>query len=134
MKELHVGVYDLGAESVEVQLRSGLGGDWTTRSDVGKMALIQVGADHEEWYGLVVAILHELMDLTGFRMGCIFRYSPNYSRDNGAQLFVYDHTGHSEMCARVGWFLADCLPDLARAWDKWKKEKKRRYKKAKRKK
>ena len=124
MKQVIVGTYDLGAESVVLILRPGMGGDFHTRSDPPrKMPCISVGADSGSWQKLVAWLVHEVVEVVMMRMG--LRYVPDvdYARDAAGYLFVETHAQHSEVCARVGWFLADCLPDLNKAWKKWKKAK-----------
>lgn len=120
-KPVKVGVYDLGSESVEIMARSGIGAEFTTRSDEQMMPLVTLGFDNT-WEGIVANITHELAELTAVRMNCRYHDSVDYARDNGARLFVYTHTQHSEVCARVGYFLAACYDDLSKAWKKWKKE------------
>lgn len=119
-----VGVYDLGAESVEIALRAGTGADFTTRSgSIGprQMPLIALGADQDDWSRLVAALVHEVYEVSAMRMGCRFVPDLDYARDAGGYVFVATHAQHSEICARVGYLLVECLPDLATAWKKWQK-------------
>jgi len=122
MKLATVGVYDLGSESVVLMLRSGTGADFSTRSGTPKdKACIWVGADQEQWGAVVSSLLHEAKEFTEMRMGCRWTPDIDYARDAAGYMFLETHAQHSEVCARVGYFLSNCLPSLASVWNKWKK-------------
>ena len=128
MREVKVGVYDLGGESVTVALREGFGGDFSTRTPEREMTLIRIGAGTKdaEWAGAVGILLHEATEFVYMRMGLRYRPDPDYAFDNGAYLFIANHTQYAEICARVGLFLSHCLPDLSGAWKKWQKKERKR--------
>lgn len=124
MRQKVIGIYCLGAEQVELVLREGDGGEFYSKPEKGKVARIKIGAgDGDNWHRLAAVLNHEAMELVMFHMG--FRYSatPDYANDNGAYLFVMTHTQFSEAVARSAMFMADALPDLATAWNKWRKRK-----------
>lgn len=125
MRQKIVGTYDLGGESVQLALREGDGGDWDSRTPEGRMPLLRVGDDgSDSWPGVVGVLLHEAEELVSARMGLRFRPNPDFAGDNGSYVFLMTHTQYSELTARVGLFMAVCLPDLARAWGQWRKVKK----------
>lgn len=121
-----VGTYDLGAEAVELALVPGVSGGFSTRSgpkrDKRRMARIEVGADYLYWWEVVTCLQHEAKEFCDMRMGCRWEPDIDYSNNAAGYLFVETHAQHGEICARVGYLFADCLPDLAKAWKQWKKE------------
>jgi hypothetical protein len=122
-REVKVGVYDLGAESVELWLRPGGGAGFSTRSgsqEARGMAVIRCGSD-TTWGEMVGNLLHEAKEFIQMRMGTRMVPDVDYARDQAGYAFFETHTQHSEACARVGHFLSECLPDLGRAWKQWKK-------------
>lgn len=125
VKQKIFGTYNLGGEPVQVALREGTGGDWETRTQENRMAILRVsGDDPDNWPGMVGVLLHEAEEFVASRMGLRFRPSPDFSGDNGSYTFLMTHTEYSELTARVGLFMAVCLPDLARAWGQWGRAKK----------
>ncbi len=123
MKQKIIGHYDLGGAECQLVLREGEGAEFYGRPEVGKCQRIKVGfGDGKDWSRVCAILTHETMELAMFRMGLRYGHTPDYSNDNGAYLFVMDHTQFSEVAARTGMFLAACLPDLSREWVKWKKK------------
>lgn len=123
MKQKIVGTYMLNDEPIVLALREGTGGDFTTRPETKQPAIISVGAGgpNAEWRFAVGILLHEAGEFVAVRMGLRYRPSGEFAMDNGSHVFLMTHTQYSELTARVGEFLAECLPDLCDAWRKWKK-------------
>ncbi len=124
-KTIFIGTYDLGAESVDLYARAGTGAEFSTRSgtkDQRQRAGIWVGMDYPEWHQVVGSVLHEAKEACHMRMGTRLLPDIDYSRDSGGYYFFETHAQHSELCGRVGYFLAQCLPALGRAWKRWQKE------------
>jgi hypothetical protein len=124
MRQSIVGTYDLGAESVELYVRPGTGADFSTHSGTVRkrqIAAIYVGMDYATWDGVVTCLLHEAKEAVEMRMGVRLRPDIDFSRDAAGWYFFSTHAQHSEMCARVGYFLAQCLPDVERIWKQWRK-------------
>lgn len=125
-RPIKVGVYNLGSESVELVLREGNGANFDTRSSrdgQADMTVIEIGGDGStDWGEILSRLTYEAMELMAMRMGCRFVSDPDYARDLCGYAFMMTHAQHSQLCGRVGYFLADCLPDLARAWKQWRKK------------
>lgn len=117
-------VYDLGGDSVIVKLRKGVGGNFAKNYD-GTPAIFEIGADCGEWPEFVGALVHEAKEFADMRTGCRFVITGDTAKDNGSYVFVETHLQHAEVSARVGWFLADCLPHMQKAWRKWQNEEKK---------
>lgn len=132
MKHKIVGTYDLWGETVLLKLREGIDGGFLKNYDC-KPTEMFLGADVGKWQSLVGILAHEAKEFLDTEMGCRYAVTGDAAKDNGSYLFVATHTQHSEMCARLGWFLADCLPDLSAAWKQWQKEKNNNARKSRKK-
>ncbi len=124
MKSLAVGTFDLWGVTIHLKLREGQNADFLQTFD-GKPMVMRIGADVECWQNVVGLLLHEVKEFTDMQIGCRYVVTADAAKDNSSYLFVETHTQHSEVCARIGWFLADCLPALETAWKKWKKQQKK---------
>ena len=122
MKRIHIGHYPLGPEAVLVILRNDLGGEIYFNSEQGLPPTIVVGGGYDKWNRVAECLHHEAMELAMARIGCRFEPAPDYSQDHGSYLFCMTHAQFSEVSARVGSFIAMCLPDLAKQWDKHRKK------------
>lgn len=124
-KPRKIGIYDLGAEAVELWIRPGTGAGFSTQSGSKQQrrpARITCGMDIEP-DEVVGNLIHEAKEFCDMRMGCRHVPDLDYARDAAAYTFIETHTQHSELCARVGFFLAECLPDLQKAHRQWRKNK-----------
>ena len=103
-------------------MREEIGGEFIFIPEKGHIARIKIGADQEKWHQIVNVLLHEAQELAYQRIGG--RWTPAYdmANDHAAYLFSLSHTQFTEATARVAEFVAGCLPDLEKAWKKWKKE------------
>lgn len=122
MRQKIVGNYPLGPLNVQLVLREGTGGEFWTNPDEAGVPLIKVGADHEGgWTRVVEITLHEALELVMTLRGHRLIREPDYAHDSAGFLFVMDHSQFSEVTAQTGMFLGAALPDLNRAYKKWRK-------------
>jgi hypothetical protein len=122
MRQKIVGTYRLGHEMVQVILREGTGGDcYPLPGDINH-ARIKVGADYEMWQEIVGVFLHEAEELVASTLLYRWEQTNTDAGDHESLLFVMTHPQFSEVCARCGMLLADCLPDLGTAWKQWRKD------------
>jgi len=121
LRQQVVGAYQLGSHMVQVVLREGDGGEYYVLPGDIPHPRIKVGADQGEWSDVVEVLLHEAMEQVMADLG--YRWEPTnaVSRDRLGMMFMMAHPEFSEVCARVGLFLALCLPDVGVAWREWKK-------------
>lgn len=124
MKQVIVGTYYIGRDQVELVLREDTGGEFYVLPEKGVIPRIKVGADYTEWKEVVSVLLHEAQELLLERLRCRYELSDSMSNDHSQYTFVLPHLTFSELNVRLADFLVDALPDLAKAWEKWKKEKK----------
>lgn len=124
MKQKIVGVYDMGWESVEIVLCEGQGGEVFLRPEKGvnRVGRIKVGADNTQWWSVVSTLLHETMEYSLCRMRCRYYCIEDLKIDQNAVVFSFDHQQFTEVCARAGEFIAAALPDMEKAWKKWRKK------------
>lgn len=123
MKASRVGSYGLGPQSVDLYLREDDGGEFYVIPEAGKTPRIVVGADYDSWYRVVEVAHHEAMELAMTMIGARYQPAPDNGNDHGSYVFVMTHAQFSEASARTAQFLAASLPDLSRAWAKWRKGK-----------
>lgn len=84
----------------------------------------KAGADHDDWGMVVATLMHEAQEVCLSRLCLRFTPSDEFGRDAASYVFMMRHEQFSDAVARTALFLADCLPDVKRAWKKWKKTKK----------
>ena len=121
MKQKIVGVYDMGIDQTQLVLREGFGGEFWVTPEKGHVSRIKVGADYKYWHEVVSVLLHESFELAMTRAGVRFSPAPDYGHDMAGYLFAFNHPQYSDICGRVGTYMSDALPDLAREWKKWRR-------------
>jgi len=126
MKQVVVGVYECGYEQIELVLRDGSGGEFTSYPEKGKVPRIKIGVQKPgEWRLVVSVLLHEIMEFAMWRQDC--RYSPDNRvtpMSHSDYLFVMTHEKFNDCITKVGEFVTHALPDLSTAYNKWHKIKK----------
>jgi hypothetical protein len=120
MKKL-LGTYFLGYESIRVftdaKSRDGeaqLPGKWQNAGTV-LLAEITIGLNLS-WQETVETMLHEAFEYAAIKQNCRFVGSAWANSSPSRGLFVLDHEQFSEICAQVGVFTAEVLPELAGVW------------------
>jgi hypothetical protein len=116
-----VGIYQIGDDSVQVVLREGNGGDFYLQPRDIETSRIKVGADVDNWHSVVAALMHEAAESVLARLCLRMTPDDEFGRDLASYIFVMRHEQFSDVCARTGRFLAQCLPDVSKAWKEWKK-------------
>lgn len=133
MKQKIVGSYYMGMTQVQIVLREGTGGEFYLNPERGHIPRIKIGADQPNWGDVIAILLHEATEMLMTCSHCRYAPAPDYANDHAGYLFVMNHCMFSDVTARVGELLALSLPDLSRAWTKWKKPKRTRTSHPKRK-
>lgn len=123
MNQRIIGSYELGHQSVQLVIRDGSGGEFYTVPEIGSTPRIKVGGD-VTWFRAVETLHHEAMELAMTMVGVRYAPAPDNGCDAGNYLFCMSHAQFSEASARTGQYMAACLPDLSRAWTKWRKARK----------
>lgn len=123
MKQKIVGTYRLGDDSVQIVLREGNGGDFYFLPGDIPYPRIKIGANVENWHNIIGTLLHEAQEYVLARLCCRLTPDDEFGRDSASYIFLLRHEQYSDVCARAGMLLAQCLPDLSAAWKKWKKKK-----------
>lgn len=122
MRQKVIGVYEIGMDQVQLVIREGYGGEFWLKPGTGVIPRIKVGVDGTGWNEVVTTLLHEAMEMQMTKSHCRFSRDPDYGRDHGGYIFLMDHTQFSDVTARVASFMAEALPDLAIAFNRWKKK------------
>lgn len=119
MKQKTIGSFYMGRESVQLVLREGTGGEFFMSPELGSIARIKVGAEHEEWDRVLAVLLHEAMELAYEKLGRRYDVTNDFSGDHSTYLFVVPHVAFSNACAMVAEFVAACSPGLKKEWKKF---------------
>ncbi len=122
MKQTIVGTYEIGSDYVQIVLREGTGGEFYLMPEHGKVPRVKIGADYEHWDEVVNVLIHEVRELIYYKLGCRYEPDNDWSNDHGQFLFVITHVKFSDACNREALCLTKCLPDLAKAWKKWRRK------------
>lgn len=123
MKQVIVGNYYMGPESVEIVFREGGGGELYPTPELGHIARIKIGADNDAWGGILRVLLHEVMELAFLRVNCRYDSDNNLGNAHDSYLFVAKHADFTEVCARAAEFMSACLPDFEQAWKEYRNQK-----------
>ena len=126
MKQKRVGLYHCGSFAVELFVKDDIGGYCITRCDETQLARIIIGINCKQWYEVISVLLHEIGELNRIMSLCRYQRDNYYAGDLSSYIFHYDHIQFSDLCEREAMFLSDALPDLAKVWNKYKKDKKKR--------
>jgi hypothetical protein len=122
MRQQIVGIYECGWNSVEVVLRDGDGGEYFMIPEKGRGPRIKLGADQDTWQKLVAVLMHETLELVMDTLKHRYIAWQNMGNSHDGYLFMFDHPQFCDITARAAELMAACLPDLAKAWEKWKSE------------
>jgi len=122
MRQKIVGVYDLGWEQVQLVLTEGENGRYLYIPEKDSLPRMEIGGDVSSAGELIGIVLHEATEMSLDRLRVRHIVIGSMGGGNSDIRFFYDHGIHQDACARVGEFLAACLPDLAKAWKKWLKK------------
>lgn len=117
----HVGVYRLGISNVDLYGRAGFGGEFYCTPDKTSMPRVKVGFGYEYWWEVVATVMHESFEFLAAQRGVRFRPCGNSMYASDVYSFAFDHNAMSQMIEDQGYFLAQCLPDLAAAWKSWRR-------------
>ena len=128
MKQVIIGTYYSGYEQVELVLREGLGAEFYFCPENKHVARIKVGVDQYEWWQVINALMHEILEFNLARLSGRFYQTEYVCKDTGAFTFMFGHGTFTEATARSAEYMADALPELEKEWKKWKKGKKKNKK------
>ena len=119
---IKVGTYYLGHENVRVALRPDTGGEFFMSPKDKGCALMMIGQDQDRWHQIVGVLLHEAMEFGFARHALRFDPAPCTTTSHASYVFMMDHEQFEAVASSVGPFMADCLPDLEKAWKKTRKK------------
>ena len=126
MKQVIVGTYEMWYARFRIYLRPGTGADFDRIPDDGGLPVIRIGADAKHWRRVVASLVHEAQEISMQDLGLSFQPFPSLSDGSANYTFVMNHEQFNECCCRAGDLLSSALPDLAKAWKKWKSDEKKK--------
>lgn len=126
-KEVVIGHFDMGWQSVTLILRDGTGGEFSCIPGDGKNAAITLGAGKKEsdWHECFCSLMHEAWEMAMFQSD--LRYNPTNRTgiaSHADYLFVMTHEQFHACCGKVSEFMRPAIPALVNAFKKWHKTKK----------
>ena len=119
-----IGQFDFGTRSVNLFWKEGTGGAFYMNHESDGQARIVLGVNERSWGAQVAVLLHEALELAMADHACRFNPAPDYSWDSANYLFVMNHPQFSEIVARVGLYVSNCLPALSQVYKAQNKRKK----------
>ena len=126
-KKIFVGRYAMCKGNVKVYLNpedesSYAFHTWT--KDSGFCCVCEVGCKEKEWNQIVRKLMHELVESAAVAEKVHFQPSGILSPvPEDSYLMVMTHPQFTQVVDEAGDALAYALPDMEKAWKKWKKEK-----------
>ncbi|KKN03652.1 hypothetical protein LCGC14_1105560 [marine sediment metagenome] len=119
MKQVIVGVYDLGYQKIQLILREGTGADWQTLPKNGDVSQMSIGVDRGIWSQIFRSLMHESLELSIFLCHCRYYQNNDVSDGNDLYMMVMDHGQFGQVSAQAAEFICACQNDLSRAWKAW---------------
>lgn len=119
------GKYNLGPHKVEVILNfASSDGFFSTYGGDKDNTFIEIGC-RLDWARTMTVLIHEVLELAFADMNGRFVPCPDYAEASDGYIFHMNHPAFSEASARVGYFLANSLPDISKVYNANKKKGKR---------
>lgn len=121
---IFVGTYRLGPKNVDLYATvppHESGGSFYFAPEERRLPRIKVCIDELEWKHTVAILHHEAMELSMQDHHCRFLQSGQFSASHASYLFVMDHEQFTECSEWTGQFMSNCLPELAKAFDHFKR-------------
>ena len=89
MKQVIVGNYYMGPESVQIILREGMGAEFYPTPERGSIPRIKLGVDQPDWQSLFNNLCHEAFEASLVRINCRF-WAENNRANATASLNLVD--------------------------------------------
>jgi hypothetical protein len=119
MKQIFLGHFQLGWENVDLYvLPEEDGGVYFFCPDAKSLGRIKVGLDYDYWNQVLTVLFHEGLEYLLEKYGYCFNRAGNICRDLGAKWFHFNHVEYSEICSRLGVFIAEAAPKVEKEWKK----------------
>ena len=118
---IYLGAYQIGFRMAKVYVEDHCGGAsfWTLCSSGPDKdyARISVGCGSEYYYKSLACLLHEAMEMIMGDLHVTYR-KDGYFDQNASDMphFHFHHNEFTEICARLGVFMARVEPDFKAAW------------------
>lgn len=126
-KKIFVGRYAMNSGTVLLWMDPSTGDstswhEWDKKT--GYACKIEVGAKNKAWSGIVQAVLHEFVESSAMRERAHLSPTWQFGSPTDSYFLVMSHPRFTQVINEAGDALAYALPDMEKAWKKWKKEKK----------
>jgi hypothetical protein len=121
MKNTRIGTYQLGSFLVDLEYIDDTGGCFYFRGTKNRTPRIVIGFDQPDWSNVLRVLLHETMEFCMTQLHHRYYASEDFGEDHSAYIFVFNHPELSNIVGRVAIFMDQALPDISKAWNKYKK-------------
>jgi hypothetical protein len=118
-----IGIYSLSGFGVRLRWRDGNGGEFNSNPSNGNVPEITIGFDEPDFPHVLRTLLHEAFEFAMSDGNLRYVGSDDWGDSHDGYLFIMTHPQFSDMSGRVGAFLGACLPDTAKAYRSYCKDK-----------
>ena len=126
-KKIFVGQYVMNSGNVMLWLDPSTGDSvaWHEKQDgrAGLVCRVEVGVKNKVWSGVVQGMLHEFVEASALRERVHLAPTWQFGCPTDSYFLVMSHSQFTQVINEAGDALAFALPDMEKAWKKWKKEK-----------
>jgi len=91
--------------------------------EAGLVCRVEVGVKNKVWSEVVQGMLHEFVEASAVRERVHLAPTWQLGRPTDSYFLVMSHPQFTQVINEAGDALACALPDMEKAWKKWKKEK-----------
>lgn len=120
MKTKLLGTFPIGPGQATLYVSDDSGGLCSISSTM-PVPEITIGLNEEAWDQVLSVLLHEAFECVAMQSRLHYEPSIQFAGENGRYLFVMDHYQFSEVCAKVGLFVAESVPVLAASYNRFKR-------------
>ena len=126
-KKIFVGQYGMNSGNVMLWLDPSTDDSaaWHEKQagKAGLVCRVEVGVKNKVWSEVVQGMLHEFVEASAVRERVHLAPTWQLGRPTDSYFLVMSHPQFSQVINEAGDALACALPDMEKAWKKWKKEK-----------
>ena len=130
-KQEVVGVVDIGYEQCQLVAREGTGGEFYFIPEKGIVPRIKIGIQYNNFDEVITCLLHEALEFSLYRIHGRFAPSEDLAKNHASYQFCFDHNQFTEARAATAEFITVAMPELAKIYNQWKNEQKKKKRKKK---
>ncbi len=125
-RKIFVGQYVMNSGNVMLWLDPSTGDSaaWHEKQvgEAGLVCRVEVGVKNKAWSGVVQGMLHEFVEASAIRERVHLAPTWQFGCPVDSYFLVMSHPQFTQVINEAGDALAYALPDMEKAWKKWKKD------------